>query len=333
MVGGHTLDALLAPAVRAEPAVALYWQARGFTAPLFLLVAGWAVTEAIGRGHARGAALVRARLPRVGLLVAVGLGLRWPGWGVDGLRRLDPEVWRHLLAFDALQTIAVGLLVSAVLLALPLSRRERILAFLALVVAALALATLPPAPPARAIAAIVLQQAAGGTSPFPLFPWVAYVFAGAILGLATEGGAPRTALAVGATGILLVTPFAILSPGEFAPAHPVLVGLRIGAVLVALALLFAVPPAAARLLAPVGRASLAVYAIHVAVVYGWSTVHGLSSRIGPTLGFPSALGLAAAVLAGSYAAARSGALLRAALGLYAARAWRATKSTARASAQ
>jgi hypothetical protein len=333
MVGGHTLDALLAPAVRARPAVELYWQARGFTAPLFMLVAGWAATAAIGRGRARGLEVVRARLPRVALLVAIGVALRWPGWGLDALRRLDPVVWRHLLAFDALHTIGVGFLAAAVVLALPISRREGALAFGALAIAVVAAAMIPSGPPAREIPAIALQQAAGGSSPFPLFPWLVYFFAGAVLGVATEGAGPRAPLAIGAVGVALATPFALLAPGDFGIAHPVLVGLRIGVVLVALALLFAVPASAARALAPLGRASLPVYAIHEAIVYGWSTHQGLSLRVGPTLGFLPAAGAAAVVLAVSYAAARTASAAQGALRDQARRAWAARKSTARASAQ
>jgi len=54
----------------------------------------------------------------------------------------------------------------------------------------------------------------------------------------------------------------------------------------------------------VGRASLGVYAIHVPIVYGWSTLEGLSARIGPTLTFGRAAIVGAVVLAASLALAR-----------------------------
>jgi acyltransferase len=75
-----------------------------------------------------------------------------------------------------------------------------------------------------------------------------------------------------------------------------------------------VPAAAAAKLAPLGRASLGVYAIHVPGVYGWSAFAGLAQRVGPTLPVGAALGLAVAVLAASLAlhhgivAARGGAV-------------------------
>ncbi|HSN90134.1 MAG TPA: heparan-alpha-glucosaminide N-acetyltransferase domain-containing protein [Anaeromyxobacteraceae bacterium] len=318
MVAGHTLDALLAPEVRAQPGVELYWQARGFTAPLFLVTAGWGLAVSTVRGGARGLPVLSGRLPRVALLLAVGMALRWPGWATDGLVHLEPEPWRHLLAFDVLQTIAVGLLLAASVLALPLDRGRAASVFALLAGTSLVAAwSVPPPRLPPGLVAIAAEQAAGGTSPFPLFPWLAYFFAGAVLGLTARAGSRRTALAVSGTGVALVLPFALLHPGDFAPAHPVLVGLRLGGVLLLLGLLFAVPRGVARAAAPLGRASLAVYSLHVPVVYGWSTVHGLAGRVGPSLGLGEALGLAAAVLMASFAASRllgaaSGALARAA---------------------
>jgi hypothetical protein len=89
--------------------------------------------------------------------------------------------------------------------------------------------------------------------------------------------------------------------GEMPMGHPLLFTFRSGVVLLALAALCAVPAAAAAKLAPVGRASLGVYAIHVPIVYGWSTHIGLVNRVGPHLGIGRALLVATAVLAVSFA--------------------------------
>jgi peptidoglycan/LPS O-acetylase OafA/YrhL len=84
-------------------------------------------------------------------------------------------------------------------------------------------------------------------------------------------------------------------------------------VLVLLAALSAVPAALAAWVRPVGRASLAVYVIHLPIVYGWSTHTGLLQRIGPRLplGAAFAVGLAvlvaAFVLRGALARARAAA--------------------------
>jgi uncharacterized membrane protein len=309
MVVGHTLDALLGQAAREAPLLVSYWKARGFTAPLFLMAAGWAVTVAIGRSGDEGLAVARGRLPRVLLLLAVGYALRWPGWGIDLLRAGHRETWGHLLAFDALHAIAISLLAAALVLGLRWTAREKALALALLGVLAVALGLSAPAPlplhPARlpsAPLAIALAQAAGGTSTFPLFPWAAYFFAGALVGLLAPASAGRRAAVLAAAGGALVLATGWTGVGTMPPGHPVLFAYRTGAVLLLFAALSAVPQAAAAWVAPLGRASLGVYALHVPVVYGWSTHQGLSSRVGATLEAGPALAIAALVLASSVAA-------------------------------
>jgi hypothetical protein len=308
MVLGHTFDALLAPEVRAEPLVALYWMARGFTAPLFMLVSGWAVTAAVTRSGARGLAVPAGRLPRVALLLSIGYALRWPGWGVPLLFQGDGAVWAHFLAFDALHAIAAALLLASLVLALSCGDRGKGLLLAGLAAAAVALGVSPPAPGPAAlppsIPMLALAQATGGTSAFPLFPWVGYFFVGAILGLLAGDGAGRRAAAVGGAGALLV---ALGAQGGLALAagDPRLFALRAGAVLLLLAALSLVPAGLGARLRPVGRASLAVYVIHLPIVYGWSTHPGLFQRIGPRLSFGAALAAGLAVLAASFAVRRA----------------------------
>ena len=82
---------------------------------------------------------------------------------------------------------------------------------------------------------------------------------------------------------------------------PRLVAFRVGAVLLGLAALSIVPAGFAARIAPLGRASLGVYAVHVPIVYGWSGHDGLAARVGATLSFGEATGVAIAVLAASFA--------------------------------
>jgi acyltransferase len=303
MVVGHTLDALLSPAARIHPAAIAYWKARGLTAPLFLLVSGWAVTVAIRRAPARGLAVVRQRLPRVLLLLLVGTALRWPGWGAAGLRAGDPAVWAHLLGFDALHAIGISFLLAAAVLALGRPPREERLLLLALLVLAVALGMRTPPPLPVALPALALEQALGGTSPFPLVPWAAYFLAGCLVGLAVEEAPGRAAAWMAGLGALLVAATFWQEVGTAPPGQPALIAFRIGILLLVLALLGRVPAWVGPAVAPLGRHSLAVYALHVPVVYGWSTVPGLAWRIGPRLGALQALEVALLVLAASAAAA------------------------------
>jgi uncharacterized membrane protein len=302
MVLGHTLDALLAPSVRAEPLVAAYWMARGFTAPLFMLVSGWAVTVAIARSGARGLEVPRSRLPRVLLLLSLGYALRWPGWGVPLLLQGDGTVWAHFLAFDALHAIAVALLVTSLVLALGWSDRRKALLLAGLAVIAVALGRAPLGPDAATLGPsirLALAQAAGGTSAFPLFPWIGYSFVGAILGLLAGRGEGRRAALIGAVGIALVAVGA--GSGAALPlGDPRLFALRTGVVLVLLAALSTLPAALSARVRPVGRASLALYVIHLPLVYGWSTHLGLLQRVGPRLSFGAALAAGLAVLVAGF---------------------------------
>jgi len=313
MVFGHTLDALLAWDARGSLAVALYWKARGFTAPLFLMVSGWAVAAAISRGRARGLDVPRGRVGRVLLLLVLGYGLRWPGWGFDRLAAGDREVWAHLLAFDALHTIALSLLAASLVFALPWRDRERAGTFLLLALLAVCLGMRAPAPllaPLSTLPAspalLALVQAGGGNSPFPLFPWSAYFFAGGAVGLLVRPDR-RHVLGMAAVGAALALSTFWTGVGDMPLGHPVLFLWRAGAVLLLLAALALVPARMARWLAPLGRASLGVYAIHVPIVYGWSIHIGLANRVGPRLSLPAALAVALVVLVASFALHRAGA--------------------------
>jgi acyltransferase len=316
MVMGHTLDAVLAPAARETAAMTTYWHARGFTAPLFLVVSGWAVTLAIARSGARGWAIPLGRLRRVVLLLAIGYALRWPGWALDRFLSGDRDVWAHFLAFDALHTIAIALLVTSVVLALPMGEagqagkagRVAVVALLCVAAARLGAgagipgeqaataASLPASLPAMALA-----QAVGGTSAFPLVPWSAYFFAGTLLGLLAPADR-RGAVGAAVAGAALVGVTVLWSGlGDRAPGDPVLIAFRTGVVLAVLGALSLVPSRLAARAAPLGRSSLGVYAIHLPIVYGWSTIPGLSFRVGRTLGPGAGIALAALVLAASFA--------------------------------
>ncbi|MFP2904956.1 acyltransferase family protein, partial [Pyxidicoccus sp. 3LFB2] len=118
MVMGHTLDALLTPAARALPWVQHYWTFRGVTAPLFLLVSGWAVVAALGTKPTAARDTYGRRVRRALLLLFLGYLLHWPGWGAVRDMGWSERMLTHVLSFDALQCIGVALLVGSTLLAL-----------------------------------------------------------------------------------------------------------------------------------------------------------------------------------------------------------------------
>lgn len=297
MVIGHTLDGTLAPAVRELPALQVYWSFRGLTAPLFMLVSGWAVATVIGLSSKRGLELVRGRLPRVALLLALGYLLRLPLWGMHRLRAGDEAVWRHFLAFDALHLIGTSLLIGTLVAAVLPASGARALAYGALTAL---MAVLGAVVPGALIDAPlwIAQSVGGGKAQFPLVPWSGYFFAGALLGTLSPrlGTALRRSALVATTGLALLGASVWAGMSASAPEPTVLFAWRLGQILLMAAALGLLPGRWTRPLAPIGRASLGVYVLHLPVVYGWGYWAGIDKRIGKTLSLPQGLLLGVALL-------------------------------------
>jgi uncharacterized membrane protein len=300
MVFGHTADGLLSDAARAQKAVQTYWTFRGLTAPLFLFVAGWAVMASVERGKVTGQALVRKRLPRVGLLLFWGYLLRFPGWDLWGLFKGRHEPWAALLGFDALHCIAVSLLLAVGVVAYVRSARARAIVFGTLTV-------LLPLASGALVGAVVswgtplfLRQpfVPDASSPFPLLPWAAYFFAGAFCGqllALVKGGQHGRALGMVLLGAGLTFVCARIGAAD-ALTSPTLFGYRLGQVVVIAGVGMALPMVIAQRLALLGRSSLVVYVFHLPIVYGWSTFPGLNARIGHALTLWQVAGLALVLL-------------------------------------
>lgn len=305
MVVGHTLDGLLDASLRAQPVVATYWKFRGLTAPMFLLVSGWAVATVIARSKATGLEALRARLPRIGLLFACGFLLRLPTWGWRQLLAGDEAVWRHTLAFDALHCVAASMFVGTVVLATFRTPRSRILALLT--TAAVAVFLAQPAWAALSQGPLFLQQwLGGGTAPFTLLPWAGYFLVGAVVGVWSARGVDARTRAMWLTvvGVALVAAGYSVATGHPAVTDARLFSLRLGQVLVFCGAFGLLPAWVGEKAAPLGRASLGVYVVHLPIVYGWASFPGLSYRLGKTLHPATALALGLVLLVVSYAITR-----------------------------
>ncbi|WP_233262050.1 acyltransferase [Vitiosangium sp. GDMCC 1.1324] len=310
MVLGHTLDALLSPELRAHPWVQRYWELRGLTAPLFLLVAGFAVVAALGTAPGTASQSFGRRARRALLLLFLGYLLHWPGWDTVHALGWSEELRSLVFAFDALQSIGVSLLVGAAVLVLARGTWTR-----AVMLAALAVG-IPLASTwmwsASTDWSVELRQAVGMPgSRFPLFPWAGFFFAGALaahlLRLLRSGWPQGLALVALGSGLMLLTH---LLPADWGPTSAWLVAFRVGQGFLVLGAVNLAPPVFSRLLAPLGRTSLWLYVLHLPVVYGWAGTPGLAGRLGPTLGLLPALGVGVALLAVCYALARLGKLIR-----------------------
>ncbi|MFP2928257.1 acyltransferase family protein, partial [Pyxidicoccus sp. 3LG] len=307
MVMGHTLDALLAPAARALPWVQHYWAFRGVTAPLFLLVSGWAVVAALGTKPTAARDTYGRRMRRALLLVFLGYLLHWPGWAAVRDMGWTEGMLTKVLSFDALQCIGFALLLGSTLLLLAPARWGRAGVLLALAVGIpLVSATMwrlgagMPGP---------VQQflGSGEGSRFPFFPWAGFFFAGGfcahVLRLLRPGWPQGLALLAVGAGLLGLTR---MVPSDWSPASAWMVAYRVGQGLMVLGAVNLVPWRLSGLLAPFGRMSLWIYVLHLPVVYGWADIAGLAGRVGPTLSLPVAVGVGVGLLLACALVARLG---------------------------
>jgi acyltransferase len=310
MVLGHTLHALLSPTARASLWIQRYWELRGITAPLFLLVSGWVLVAVTDHRPGAARAAYGRRIQRALLLVFLGYLLRWPGWDTVQAMGWSEALGARLFEFDALQCIGLSLLVGATVLALAPGSRSRAVVLGVLAVGIpLASGTVWRFGP---FLPIELRQALGSEgSHFPLFPWAGFFFAGALaaqlLRLLRPGWPQGLALAALGAGVMGMT---LQFPQDWSPTSPWLIAFRVSEGLLVLAAVSCVPVQLSRRLAPLGRVSLWVYVLHLPVVYGWAGTQGLAERVGPTLESGPALLVGLGLLVICYGLARLGRWLR-----------------------
>ncbi|HZJ55991.1 MAG TPA: acyltransferase family protein [Myxococcaceae bacterium] len=302
MVLGHTLDLTLEDRVRDLPLVALYWSFRGLTAPLFLVVAGWALASSL---RSTDADTVGRRLRRAALALALGYGLHWPGLSAAQTMAAEGTLWPHLLAFDALPCIGWSIAAGVLLLSLLPRTPGRIgaLGVLALWIPFVATVSWPVG-----LGAGWLWRGFLGhpEAHFPLVPWSAFFFLGGALALLVPTLRERRhrAMALLLAGGLLLLMLEQTGLEDWSLSSPWPAFYRMGQALLALGFFSALPVSRIPGLVSLGRRSLGVYVGHLVLLYGWAGDEGLVTRWTHQLSFPEAFALAAAVLAAATAMAQ-----------------------------
>lgn len=239
-----------------------------------------------------GYALVHRGLARWGVRQTGGAGWLAVGAcaiaiGAWAVARWFPERAAGVFRVDVLQAIGASVALVAYALAALRGRRSHLAALGALVACATPLVEMSSAGalPAALDGYLVRRPVAPGVLAaglFPLFPWAAYAFVGAALGLdwasaARGGGLARRIVVTGAFGVLLALASCELVPGVSAAlgaqpwlTHPVRVAYRIGLALVFAVLCLALVRARFTRwpLVTFGRASLLVYWVHLEFAFG-----------------------------------------------------------------
>jgi uncharacterized membrane protein len=314
MIETHMINATIIPELRATGLFDVINFINGLVAPSFLFASGMAYAVTTRRKAASYLSLgtpLFQQLGRLLFVLLIGYGLHLPRFNLHKiLYEVEPREWIVFFQSDVLQCIAVSLLMLQLLLLV--LRNEQRLYRVAVTIALVVIAVTPvmwqydfltvlPAP----VAAYLNGK---HSSLFPLFPWSAFLFAGAVTGhLFAEGRAQAgesgaEVFAARATrhfftsGFTLVAvTFPLMAIGMFAadyaywPLSPSFAFLRIGIVLVVSGLMYWYEQkrgvAAASPITLVGRESLLVYSVHLLLIYGKFAGFNFRSWVNHAFGF------------------------------------------------
>jgi len=283
MVEAHLLDSWVRVADRSENPYRWAIAVGGYSAPLFLFLAGVAMALAAGSRLRRGLSAAEA--------AATARRRGWQILGLAFLFRLQSFVIsggpfpQTLLKVDILNVMGLSMLVAAVLWGI--ASRD-VWRATALILVAMFFATVTPVVRAAPIVTTLpypIQwyfKAVAGSGAFTLFPWVGFLLLGVAIGLwldqaRTDADERRTITAMAVFGPLVVltgylsTALPTVYPGTtFWTGSPTFFFVRLGVLITAIPIAY-VWNALFRGWSPLrdfGMASLFVYWIHVEMVYG-----------------------------------------------------------------
>ena len=319
MIQTHVFNSTLRPEILAAPFFDYIRFIDGLVAPSFLFASGMAYAVTTRRKAAQyltfGRPLLR-QMTRLIFILLIGYGLHLPKFNYYHLRyEAGAQAWEAFWQVDVLQCIAMSLILLQVFLLI--LRSERRLYALAAVITVGVVAVTPymwtidfftvlPVPVAEYLNGL-------HRSLFPLFPWLAFLFAGAVTGyrfqLAREaaaaqtGGDPmlritrETAIAgvtlIALSFVLNAIPGVISGPNDPHGLSPGFFLLRLGIVLLICAGMAwwekarSVSPSSAVCL--IGRESFLVYATHLILLFGRFGGAPFTDRVNRSFGYPEAL--------------------------------------------
>ncbi|RPH37751.1 DUF1624 domain-containing protein [bacterium] len=297
MIETHVLNATLLPSLRLELPFKILDFINGLVAPAFLFASGLAyavVTRRKLHDYLSFGPPLLKQLWRLLFILIIGYGLHIPKFYFHHLMyEAGEEAWHAFFQVDVLQCIAVSLLTLQILLLVLRSERRLYMVTAGLTAAIIIASPLVWGVDFWTIFPIPLAEYFNGRhfSGFPLFPWSAFLFAGALMGYsylqAGGGSAPANLPAkapfmkrvawVGLGLVLLSFPLhplgAMIYPVyDYWKSSPGFYMLRLGLVLLLCAGAFAfeyrrgVSPRS--IVTLIGRESLLVYTVHLMLIYG-----------------------------------------------------------------
>ena len=318
MVMGHSIDSVLSPVSRTTELFRFYDSVRGFTAPLFLFVSGFVFSVTTLRrwdAFVAFGAPARRRLTKMLMLLGLGYALHFPFFSLNKiLYHTQPHEYALMFQVDILHCLAVTIIMLQVVVVL--ARTPLRFAWISAGIAGV-VALLSPliwvSDITRVVPAIIAPYFNQSVpSLFPLFPFSAYLFTGAAVGMVylrkREAGTEelflrrviQAGLSLAVVGTLLdLQPIALYPPHDFWKAGPAFFLIRagiVGAIAASAFRLRRLPPVVAENLAALGQSSLIVYTVHLVLVYGSVVNPGLMQIIGQRLDTAGAVVVALGVL-------------------------------------
>jgi hypothetical protein len=311
MLQGHTFDALLKQSVKQASLFFVHDFFHGFVAPMFLFASGVAFGVATYRKwdqHLCWSATLRKRLGRFLGLILVGYALHLPFFSLSKI--VHESSSQEIAAFmqvDALQCIGVTLLILQILVLVLGTRKRLALAAVGLGAGTILLSPILWSFSLRGVVPLWMASYlnAENSSWFPLFPWSSYLFLGtAFAYLFVEAKEHLQAVTlmryVAVVGLFSmgVGIFVAQLPFELYPAHdywkvnPSVLISRAGFLLIVTSILFffehlvKIPSTIPTLM---GKESLAIYVLHLMIIYGSVVNKGLEHSLRGKLTVPEAL--------------------------------------------
>ena len=313
MVQGHTIHTLLSNDLRTDESLLynIWYLMRGFTAPVFMFTSGVVFTYLfiIKNKSFDENPRVKKGLIRFATLLSIGYLLRYPTPSLFDFSRVTQEQWTIFFTVDALHLIACGIffIIVASFIAEKLKIRYEFMYAVTVVIIFLA-SPLVLSTNWRTILPLPLASYLSNNtgSYFPLFPWLGYMFAGAVLGnyLAKKNEiikSVRFSFRLFAVGILLLGCSVLLRQFEEFLNYSTGVELnvsitfifRLGVVIMLNGIISFISVKIENIpliIKHVGKNTLPIYIVHLIILYGCAWAPGIYSFAAGSMGWEESLG-------------------------------------------
>jgi uncharacterized membrane protein len=281
MLQGHVFDSFTRQDLRESGPYVISQFIGGITPAIFLFLTGVTLAflmNGLERRSGPGYSRVKAALKRAGYLALLAIAFRLQLW----LFAYPQSPWTDLLKVDILNCMAMAILSMAAMALLTTPQRVHagIIVGLIIAVASPLISLLP----AGALPGITARYLSPSATQFSYFPWASFVAfgisAGSILRLITEHDMSRVMQWASIVGFGLIIsgqyfsnlPYSLYPATDFWINSPGLIFIKLGVILVLLALAFLWTHHGAgpgwSWVRQLGTTSLVVYWVHIELVYG-----------------------------------------------------------------